>query len=181
MLPKWVWGTNCTYHQKSSLENSFQTYAWGNESVSLPVCHSTRCYSGCFSSWHCFSNALAPGLLWVSLCKSQAVLWGAPLPSPACCWWSLACSSPLTSPISSSFSSVVWVLAAGTIPVVLPPLPRQERTLNGRIQCTQKIGVRCSESSAFCLGNLWELLVHYVSFLSSLQVVYSPLWKYLSQ
>lgn len=48
-LAKWVRGTNCTYHQKSSLENSFQTYAWGNEPVSLPVCHSTLCYSGCVS------------------------------------------------------------------------------------------------------------------------------------
>lgn len=48
-LAKWVWGTNCTYCQKSSLENSFQTYAWGNEPVSLPVCHSTLCYSGCVS------------------------------------------------------------------------------------------------------------------------------------
>lgn len=95
-LAKWVWGTNCTYHQKSSLENSFQTYAWGNEPVSLPVCHSTRCYSGCASQ-----AGIAFFMLSLLLC-SESVSAQSQAAFVRSCWAasaipSLLCSSPTPS------------------------------------------------------------------------------------
>lgn len=53
-LAKWVGGTNCTYHQKISHWNSFQTYALGNEPVSLTVSQRSVLFWLYFTSWHCF-------------------------------------------------------------------------------------------------------------------------------
>lgn len=113
-LAKWVWGTNCTYHQKSSLENSFQTYAWGNEPVSLPVCHSTLCYSGCVPQ--AGIAFLMRSLLVCS--ESVSAQSQAAFGRMRSCWAasaipSLLCSSPtpqflpLLSP-AMSFFSVMW-------------------------------------------------------------------------
>lgn len=52
-LAKWVGGTNCTYHQKIYW-NSFQTYALGNEPVSLTVSQRSVLFWLYFASWHCF-------------------------------------------------------------------------------------------------------------------------------
>lgn len=181
-LAKWVWGTNCTYHQKSSLENTFQTYAWGNEPVSLPVCHSTLCYSGCVSQ-----AGIAFLMLSLLACsesgsaQSQAAFVRSPChPQPGL---KLSCSSVLPSPISSHafFQRDGRVLAAekgtGTTPALLSPSQKQQQQTHSGVihhKCIQKRGVRCLESSAFCLWNLWELLMHYISFLNSLQIVFSP-------
>lgn len=53
--------------------------------------------------------------------------------------------------------------------------PQMHDVIQYKYGCIQKICARCcSESSAFCLWNLRELLVHYISFLNSLQVFYHP-------
>jgi len=76
------------------------------------------------------------------------------------------------------------ILAALT---TIPCQQQQPQMYSSVIQykcgCIQKICARsCSESSAFCLRNLGELLVLYISFLNSLQVFPPPpLWKHLSR
>lgn len=139
-LAKWVWGTNCTYHQKSSLENSFQTYAWGNEPVSLLMCQSTLCYSGCVS------QAGIAFLMCSLLVCSESVSAQSQAAFVRSCWaapaiprvlldgaWSaslLLLSSYLSHLQPCLFSAWWEMLAAGkgsgTIPELLPPLPGQK-------------------------------------------------------
>lgn len=199
-LAKWERGTNCTYHQKISLGNSFQTYALGNESVSLCVT-ALSAILVVFRKLALLFNTLAPGLLWFSCSAySQAAFVRNPtyarqlLPAPChASWWSVIFSSSLVILFHLSYPYLClfavrcvkpFVMGRGAeaVPVALTAIPcqRQQPPMhNGVIQykceCIQKIRGRCcSESSAFCLRNLPELLVHYISSLNSLQVFPPP-------